>query len=93
MFHVENWSRFKAAYVQGLTRAVTESERLGTAAEERHGYGPDYAPIVAEKMIRAIEQSGSVKAVVFTSRGFRYACRELKIPHTAKAMDAFIQGR
>ncbi len=80
-----NWERFSAAYGSGLMKAVNDRP-------DEFFYGPDGVPVVVKKMLTAIESAGTVKAVNFASVGFRNACRELKISHTAKAMDAFIRG-
>jgi len=73
-------SAFIEAYSPALVRAVEKYP-------DEYGYGIEKVPLVVSKMRISLEKGD----YNHDSKGFRYACRDLGIPHTRKAIEAFIQ--
>jgi len=70
---------FMVAYRAGLAKAVAEHP-------DEYGMRPEAVPHVADKMQVAIERG----TFNHDGRGFRNACKALGIPHTRKAIVAFV---
>jgi 3'-phosphoadenosine 5'-phosphosulfate sulfotransferase (PAPS reductase)/FAD synthetase len=92
----------RAAFERAVQARTAEIERLDAFMEvyarqlavavqkypEQYAYPVDKVPLVVAKMRPAVAD-GSYN---HTSHAFRWTCKELKIPHTRKAIKAFLAG-
>lgn len=83
----EKFEAFSQAYRAGLEAAVTAKPEDYVAGKATPA---EYAEVVSKRMLASIG-GGKHFGVNYDGGGFRRACKALGIPHTRKAILAFLE--
>ena len=78
---MNNIEQFRSAYLECLFDAINNYP-------EEYGFSAVNAPIVVDKMIKAIANNSFNK----DGRAIKNTCKELNIPYTYKAIVEYIKG-
>lgn len=87
--NAERFTAFIEAYVEGLRLAITQHRhRYHLAADD----SPEtFALRGALKVAELIERDGGPRSVYVEADGFRNACKALKIDHSEKSINQFLE--